>query len=124
MLPKDAKIMVVDDTKIIRFAMKKYLKTLGYENIVEAVDGNDAVKKHMEEKPALVFMDVVMPGLTGDKALQQIRIRDKKTPVVMLTSVSDESVMNECQQAGIAGYIIKPITAEDGPEVLMRYLNI
>jgi AmiR/NasT family two-component response regulator len=42
----------------------------------------------------------------------------------MLTSVSDESVMNECQQAGIAGYIIKPITAEDGPEVLMRYLNI
>jgi CheY-like chemotaxis protein len=46
MLSKDSKIMVVDDTRIIRFAMKKYLNALGYENIVEAVDGNDAVKKH------------------------------------------------------------------------------
>ncbi|MBU0991934.1 MAG: response regulator [Proteobacteria bacterium] len=124
MLPKDAKIMVVDDTKIIRFAMKKYLKSLGYENIIEAVDGNDAVRKHAEEKPAIIFMDVVMPGLTGDKALQQIRSQDTETPVVMLTSVADESTINECERAGIAGYIIKPITVEDGPDVLKRYLSL
>lgn len=124
MLPKDAKIMVVDDTKIIRFAMKKYLSALGYENIIEAVDGKDAVKKHSEEKPAIIFMDVVMPELTGDKALQQIRLQDTETPVVMLTSVADETTISDCESAGISGYIIKPITQEDGPDVLRKYLSL
>jgi two-component system, response regulator PdtaR len=124
MLSKDSKIMVVDDTRIIRFAMKKYLNALGYENIIEAVDGKDAVKKHEEEKPNLIFMDVVMPELTGDKALQQIRQVDTKTPVVMLSSVADDSTISACEKAGISGYIIKPITQEEAPEVLSKYLSL
>jgi DNA-binding NarL/FixJ family response regulator len=69
-------------------------------------------------------MDVVMPELTGDKALQQIRKVDTKTPVVMLSSVADESTISACEKAGISGYIIKPITQEEAPEVLSKYLSL
>lgn len=123
MLPKTAKIMIVDDMKMIRTSIRKYLNTLGYENIVEAVDGEDAVKKYASEKPAFIFMDVVMPNIPGDAALKIIREGDKKTPVVMLTSVAEKSVMDACTKEGILGYILKPLTLESGPKILADMLE-
>lgn len=123
MLPKTAKIMIVDDMKMIRSSIKKYLNTLGYENIVEAVDGEDAVKKYAAEKPAFIFMDIVMPNIPGDAALRIIREGDKKTPIVMLTSVAEKSVMEACQKEGIHGYILKPLTLDSGPKTLSEMLD-
>lgn len=123
MLPKTAKIMIVDDMKMIRTSIRKYLNTLGYENIVEAVDGEDAVKKYASEKPAFIFMDVVMPNIPGDAALKIIREGDKKTPIVMLTSVAEKSVMDACTKEGILGYILKPLTLESGPKILADMLE-
>lgn len=122
MLPKTAKVMIVDDMKMIRTSIKKFLNTLGYENIVEAVDGEDAVKKYASEKPEFIFMDVVMPNIPGDAALKIIREGDKKTPVVMLTSVAEKSVMDACAKEGILGYILKPLTLDNGPKVLAEML--
>ena len=123
MLPKNAKIMIVDDMKMIRTAIKKYLGSLGYENIVEAVDGEDALKQYAQEKPAIIFMDVVMPNITGDDALKIIREGDKKTPIIMLSSVAEKSVMEACEKEGILGYILKPLTLQTGPQVLSSMLE-
>lgn len=121
--PKEKKIMVVDDAKFIRLAIKKYLKQLGYENIIEASNGREAVEMHAKEKPAIIFLDVVMPELAGNEALKEIRATDSKTPIVMLSSVADQTVVDECERMGISGYIIKPLTAEDGPDVLKKFLT-
>lgn len=123
MLPKTTKIMVVDDMKMIRSSMKGFLKTLGYEKVVEAVDGADAVEKHALEEPGFIFMDIVMPNLTGVEALRQIRENDKRVPIVMLTSVSDENLVRECESLGVIGYILKPLTRENGPQTLARMLE-
>lgn len=123
MLPKTAKIMIVDDMKMIRTAIRKYLVSLGYANVVEAVDGEDALKQYAVEKPAMIFMDVVMPNVSGDEALKVIREGDKKTPVVMITSVAEKGVMDGCEAQGILGYILKPLTLETGPQALSGMLE-
>ncbi|MEK6747619.1 MAG: response regulator [Pseudomonadota bacterium] len=122
MLPTDAKILVVDDMKMIRTALKKYLGLLGYKNIVEAEDGQDAIEKYTKEKPRFIFMDVVMPKTTGSEALKAIRALDKTTPIAMLSSVADESLIAECHQQGIVGYVLKPLTMENGPAILSDIL--
>lgn len=123
MLPKNARIMIVDDMKMIRTSIRKYLLSLGYENVVEAVDGEDALKQYADEKPAIIFMDVVMPNISGDEALKVIREGDKKTPIVMITSVAEKGVMSGCEEQGILGYILKPLTMETGPQALSGILN-
>lgn len=123
MLPKTAKIMVVDDMKLMRTSLRNFLKTLGYEKVVEAIDGQDAVNKHAMEEPHFIFMDIVMPNLNGNEALRQIREADKKVPIVMLTSVSDENLIKECEALGIVGYLLKPLTRETGPAMLAGMLE-
>ena len=123
MIKQTAKILIVDDMKMIRTSLKRFLKTLGYENTVEAENGNDAIQKHLSEKPAIIFMDVVMPELNGNEALRKMRDTDKTTPIVMLSSVSDKKTIGECESLGIEGYIIKPLTAKTGPETLKPFLS-
>lgn len=122
-LSVEKKIMIVDDMKMIRTSLKIYLKELGYQNIIEAVNGKDAVEKYASEKPDFVFMDIVMPELNGNEALKVIRAKTQETPVVMLTSVADKDVINECKILGIDGYILKPLTKEIGSQVLSTFLR-
>ena len=123
MLSKDAQILIVDDMKMIRTSIKKYLGSLGYENIIEAVDGEDAIKQYAKHRPAMIFMDVVMPNITGDEALKIIREGDKLTPIVMLSSVAEKGVMESCEKQGILGYILKPLTMQTGSKVLTEILQ-
>ena len=99
------------------------LKELGYTNIVEAENGEDAVEKQASEQPDFIFMDIVMPEMNGNEALRVIRAQSLTTPIVMLTSVADEDAISECTGLGIDGYIIKPLTKETGPKVLKQFLR-
>ncbi|MDY6824149.1 MAG: response regulator [Thermodesulfobacteriota bacterium] len=119
----NGKILVVDDSQLMRAAMKKYLAKIGYENTVEASNGDEAIAMHTNENPDIIFLDHVMPQKTGYEALKQIRQTDRQVPVVMCTSVSDQIIINECRDLGISGYITKPLTAEDGPVKLKKILD-
>ena len=118
----DEKILIVDDSKFIRLSMKRFLSSIGYENIVEAANGIEAIEVHAKEKPAIIFMDIVMPEMTGDEALEKIRETGSTTPIVMLSSVTDNTVIDRCNKVGVSGYIVKPLTAEDGPGRLKEFL--
>jgi len=120
---KGGKVLVVDDSNFIRMVVKKYLRKIGYENTVEASNGREAIEMYKKENPDIIFMDYVMPLMTGYEALQEIRLVDKAVPIVMFTSVSDQNVVDECKALGISGYVIKPLTAEDGPDKLLEFLN-
>ncbi len=122
-IPRDGKILLVDDSGLIRKSLKKYLASLGYENTIEAANGKEAMAMHAREKPDIIFLDYVMPEATGYEALQHIRRTDKAVPVVMCTSVSDQNIINDCRALGISGYIPKPLTAEDGPVKLKKILD-
>ncbi len=123
-LPKDAKVLLVDDSSMIRKAIKRYLNQLGYMDIIEADDGSVAVEKVKNESPDFMFMDVVMGDMNGDKALAAIREMGSDIPVVMLSSVTDKNLVDECAKQGVSGFIFKPIQADSGAQIIEEYLKI
>ncbi|MBT0585135.1 response regulator [Alteromonas oceanisediminis] len=123
-LPKSAKILLVDDSAMIRKALKRYLSQLGYDNIIEADDGSVAVEKVKNESPDFMFMDVVMGEMNGDKALAAIRDMGSDVPVVMLSSVTDKNLVDACKSHGVSGFIFKPIQADSGAQTIADYLKI
>ena len=123
-LDKAANILLVDDSPLIRKALRRYLGKIGYDNISEASDGDEAVEKVSAEKPAFVFMDIVMGKLNGDAALAKIRGAGIDVPVVMLTSVTDSAVIDRCTKLGIQGFVLKPLKPETASDVLSHCLGL
>ena len=84
-------IMVVDDARFMRQVLIDIIKTNGLSReIVEAVDGIDAVKKFQKYKPDLVTMDITMPGADGVQALRAILKINPRAKVIMITSVEEK----------------------------------
>jgi len=123
-LPLESKILLVDDSGMIRKALKRYLSQLGYNNVIEADDGAVAVTMVQEQNPDFLFMDVVMGELNGDLALAKIRDNGSNVPVVMLSSVTDQALIKSCENLGISGFIFKPIQADNGAKIIKDYLKI
>ncbi|MEM5498328.1 response regulator [Paraglaciecola mesophila] len=123
-LAKDSRILLVDDSAMIRKALSRFLNKLGYTNVVEADDGKGAVEMVKSNPPDFIFMDVVMDKLNGDKALAEIRRLGSDVPIVMLSSVTDQLLVKSCQALGISGFIFKPIHANNGSETIQRYLKV
>lgn len=122
MLKHDAQIMIVDDSRVVRMSMTMLLGSLGYHNIMEAADGAQAVDMHAKQRPDLILLDIVMPNMRGDEALAQIRATDTSTPIIMLTSVAKEREMAACRLHGITDFMIKPLLAQEGKDLLSEQL--
>ena len=123
-LTKDSQILLVDDSAMIRKALTRFLYELGYSNVIEANDGSGALEIVKSNPPDFIFMDVVMDKLNGDKALAEIRRLGSDVPIVMLSSVTDQLLVKSCQEQGISGFIFKPIHANNGTEIIARYLKV
>ncbi|VAX19001.1 hypothetical protein MNBD_NITROSPINAE02-1036 [hydrothermal vent metagenome] len=82
------KILVVDDEESIRMLYSEELSLAGYE-VETAHDAMDATRKIAEFNPALITLDIKMPGVDGIEFLRKFRETDKKTPVVLCTAYSD-----------------------------------
>lgn len=106
-------IMIVDDSASIRQVVNITLKGAGYTT-VQAVDGQDALNKLDGRKLHLIICDVNMPNMDGIsfvKALKQ-NPNYKFTPVIMLTTESQESKKAEGQAAGVRAWMVKPFKPE------------
>lgn len=103
-------ILVVDDSKLMRFTFRKFLEKQGYE-VAEAENGMEALSLFEKLKPDIVLMDYVMPDMDGVTACAQLQqLPDGKcTRVIMITSLEDEHSVNLAFEAGATDYISKPI---------------
>lgn len=117
MFPHDTKILVADDMPTIRELVKSQLKAMGYKNIVEASDGEQALTAVTKAADAnapiqLVISDWNMPNLTGLEFLKQIRAnaRFAKLPFILLTSETERDQVTEAILAGVNQYIVKPFS--------------
>jgi two-component system chemotaxis response regulator CheY len=102
------KVLVCDDSILIRKKLKDYLVDLGCE-VLEALDGQKAVEIYKEEKPNLVFMDIVMPVKTGIQATEEIIEFDKKAKVVIASSSGTKTHLKQALEAGAYEFVQKPI---------------
>jgi two-component system chemotaxis response regulator CheY len=104
------KILLVDDAAFMRMMLKKIISPTGHE-LVEAVDGSDGVAKYKENKPNLVFLDIVMPNVDGIECLKQIMALDSNAKVIMCSSIGQQTVVNDAIKIGARDFIIKPFDA-------------
>jgi two-component system chemotaxis response regulator CheY len=102
-------ILVVDDSASIRHVVGITLKGAGY-NVLEGVDGKDALTKLDGQKIHLIISDVNMPNMDGIAFLKAVRTnpRYKFTPVIMLTTESGQAKMSEGKAAGAKAWVVKP----------------
>ena len=112
-----SKLLIVDDEINIRELIKKYALFEGYE-VVEALDGIEAIEKCKNEDFDIVIMDVMMPELDGFSAVKEIR-KTKNIPIIMLSARGEEYDRLHGFDLGIDDYVVKPFS----PKELMMRLN-
>lgn len=108
----EGKILIVDDAAFMRMMIKDTLLKNGYENIIEASDGELAVQSYKAEKPDLVIMDITMPNKNGLDALKEIKQMDPNARIVMCSAMGQESMVVEAIRNGAKDFIVKPFKAD------------
>ena len=102
------KILVVDDEPEVCSALNEFLSSRGYE-VYTALDGMSAITKVKEVRPHVVLLDIIMPGMGGIDALQEIKKIDPRIGVIMITAVADHELAKRAIDMGAYTYITKPL---------------
>ena len=108
------KILVADDSRVMRQIVIRTLRQAGYDgvDVVEAVDGKDALEKVAEESPDLVLSDWNMPEMTGIECLRALRAQGSAVPFGFVTSEGSPEKRETASEAGALFLIAKPFTAD------------
>lgn len=103
-------ILLVDDDAVVRFVTREALEEAGFA-VVEAADGASALEVFAEVSPAVVMLDIVMPGMDGFAVCAAIRRSraGEHTPIVMMTGLDDSESINHAFEAGATTFITKPL---------------
>jgi DNA-binding response OmpR family regulator len=103
-----ARILVVDDEPSAVELLTEFL-TAKNHTVIGAVNGEEALRKVKEERPHLIFLDVMMPKMSGLEVLKKIREIDKEVGVIMVTAVHEEETGRQALKLGAFDFITKPI---------------
>jgi len=114
------KALIVEDHPGLLEVLTLQLEKMGFA-VVSANTGMEGVTKAVEEKPQLILMDIMMPGMDGREATRRIRSNQetKEIPILVITALTKESQLRECIKAGCNNYIVKPFT----PEKLLKKIQ-
>ncbi|MBB6429801.1 response regulator [Algisphaera agarilytica] len=113
------KVLLVDDSKTMRNIQRGILTQLGYSQIEEAVDGQDALDKVTSFCPELILLDWNMPNMDGITFIKEYRSSGATTPVIMVTTEAEKSRVVEAIKAGVNNYVVKPFT----PDILSQRIQ-
>lgn len=118
------KILVVEDNQDNREMVVKVLKFNGYQ-VVEAVDGEEAIEKAKAEDPDLILLDIFLPKMDGYEATRRLKgdTSLRNIPIIALTAHAMKGSMEEALAAGCDGYISKPIDVRELPKQIQHFLK-
>ncbi len=120
----DLKILAVDDSPTMRRIILNTLKRAGFQDVVEAVDGKDALAKMEVDNFNFVITDWNMPEMDGLTFVTTLRNSDqyKSLPILMVTTRSVKDDILEAMKAGVNNYIVKPFTPDTLKEKIEQIL--
>jgi two-component system chemotaxis response regulator CheY len=115
------KILIVDDSSMLRDMLTYALNEGGYDNVTEAVDGLDGLENSKKIQHDLLIVDYNMPNMNGIDMIKEVKKLSnyKNIPIFMLTTERSDSLKQEAKQAGATGWITKPFV----PEQLLNAVN-
>lgn len=116
------RILIVDDEETIRLALRKFLRSRGYE-VEIAASGEQALESLGQQPFSLMLCDVRMPGLTGVQVVPRARAIDGDLAIIMLTAVNDAATATEVLSSGAIDYLMKPVELADLQQSVDRALN-
>ncbi len=120
------KLLLVDDELDFAFFLKSNIENSGNYEVVVANNGEDALGMFTEEKPDLVLLDIMMPGLDGVEVLRKLKgisSDGNNPPIVMLSAKRDTEAILESQKYGAVDYLMKPIEINKLLPIISRYIN-
>jgi CheY-like chemotaxis protein len=122
-MKKNHKILAVDDDPKALLLIDAILKPYGYDLILVS-DSKQAIKTAKKDRPSLIFLDIMMPGLDGYTILNTIRQEEaiKNIPVVMVTALEQDGNKVFASICGASAYITKPINSKSLIEMVARFI--
>lgn len=122
-----AKILIVDDSSIMRITLKQILESLSHDVVSEATNGKNAVKQYEKYLPELVTMDISMPtpdldSYDGITAVQEIKRINPLAKIIMITSHGDQEKVLKAIEMGASNYILKPLNKQRLKDVVDKVL--
>ncbi len=117
------KLLIVDDSNIIRKAIQKYVAEFGLDIVGEAGDGKSALKLFAQHQPDLVTMDITMPEMDGLQSLVEMRKISETARIIIITALKDKDTALDALQKGAAGFLPKPFTEAQLKEEIGRAMG-
>jgi CheY-like chemotaxis protein len=120
------KILIVDDSVTTLLMEEMLLKKYTNFDVVQARNGQEAVKVALEEQPSLILMDVVMPKMDGFAACREMRRQEKlkKVPIILVTSRGEPQNVEQGFESGCNDYLTKPIEGNELVQMVNGYLAV
>jgi DNA-binding response OmpR family regulator len=117
----DMRVMVVDDDAFVRQIIRTKLLSKGLE-VIEAANGQDALKKAETEKPCLIVLDIMMPGMNGFDVCERLKANPQtvNVPVLFLTSRGDQEDRERAMRLGALDFFMKPFSPQKLSEKIME----
>jgi two-component system NtrC family sensor kinase len=109
---KESILIIEDSGELVNFLKESILGPEGYD-ILTAWDGQEGLRRALEERPDLILLDLNLPRVTGMEVLQVLQARGSKIPVILMTFYGSEEIAVEAFRLGVKNYIIKPFKPQD-----------
>ena len=116
------RVLVADDSGVMRKIIIRALNSMGVHDIIEAADGQIAVDKYPRSGADLVLTDWNMPGKTGLEVIQAIRAAGSTVPIIMITTESEKRRVMEAIAAGVTDYLVKPFEPDALREKIEKHV--
>ncbi|MCK8059464.1 MULTISPECIES: response regulator [unclassified Fusibacter] len=103
-----ARILIADDSAVIRKTLKRILIGAGHDVVEEAKNGVEAVELYAKSQPDMVTMDISMPIMSGIEAVKNIVNKYHDAKIIMISAIDEKNQVFEALECGAKHYIIKP----------------
>jgi len=108
------KILIIDDERDICILIKQNLELSGDYQVIIANSGREGISAAVKDKPDLIFLDIIMPGLSGFDVLKKLKgtVETASIPVVMLSAIGTEEAKDEAMSVYNEDYLVKPVMTD------------
>ncbi len=117
------KVLICDDSMLIRKKLSDCLQSFGCKDVLEAAGSQEAIDLYKSNKPDLVFMDLVMPGKSGIEAVAEIVQFDSSAKIVILSTAGTKANIKNALEAGAYDFVQKPFNEHQIKSVLDKQIR-